>query len=59
MVDDAGQPEAYELNYVTLWAFNGHYELAGLPIVQAGDHVGDVEHLTVRLVASDLSLQGV
>ncbi|GFR42446.1 hypothetical protein Agub_g3353, partial [Astrephomene gubernaculifera] len=60
VVDEYGAPEAYELNYATFYAFNGHYDLpGGLPLFRAGHHVGDWEHLTVRLHAASLQLQGV
>ncbi|KAG2432933.1 hypothetical protein HXX76_008662 [Chlamydomonas incerta] len=55
-----GRPEAYEINYITLYAFNGHYAVPfGLPLFMVGHHVGDWEHLTVRLDARSLELQGV
>ncbi|KAG2448800.1 hypothetical protein HYH02_006151 [Chlamydomonas schloesseri] len=55
-----GRPEAYEINYITYYAFNGHYAVPfGLPIFMTGHHVGDWEHLTVRLDARTLELQGV
>ncbi|PNW77468.1 hypothetical protein CHLRE_10g437900v5 [Chlamydomonas reinhardtii] len=55
-----GRPEAYEINYITFYAFNGHYAVPfGLPILMTGNHVGDWEHLTVRLDARTLELQGV
>ncbi|GIL45837.1 hypothetical protein Vafri_2972 [Volvox africanus] len=60
VVDDNSLPEAYEINYVTFYAFNGHYNLpANVPLFRTGHHVGDWEHLTVRLDAASLELQGV
>ncbi|KXZ46481.1 hypothetical protein GPECTOR_43g917 [Gonium pectorale] len=60
VVDECGEPEAYEINYITYYAYNGHYDLpAGLPLFRTGHHVGDWEHLTVRLDAATLELQGV
>ncbi|GLI63993.1 hypothetical protein VaNZ11_007105 [Volvox africanus] len=60
VVDDNSLPEAYEINYVTFYAFNGHYNLpANVPLLRTGHHVGDWEHLTVRLDAASLELQGV
>lgn len=36
-----GRPEAYEINYITFYAFNGHYAVPfGLPILMTGNHVG-------------------
>ncbi len=41
MVDDDGQPEAYEINYVTFYAYNGQYHLpANVPLFRTGQHVG-------------------
>ncbi|EFJ52516.1 hypothetical protein VOLCADRAFT_115992, partial [Volvox carteri f. nagariensis] len=58
VVDDSGQPEAYEINYITFYAFNGHYHIpANVPLFRTGHHVGDWEHLTVRLDATSLELQ--
>mmetsp|Transcript_25093 Transcript_25093/g.68172 ORF Transcript_25093/g.68172 Transcript_25093/m.68172 type:complete len:404 (-) Transcript_25093:438-1649(-) len=54
-----GVPEALEINYMTLFAFNGAYPLFGLPCLLAGDHQGDWEHCTVRLRLQDLALSGV
>ncbi|GLC57663.1 hypothetical protein PLESTB_001251300 [Pleodorina starrii] len=60
VVDDYGAPEAYEINYITYYAFNGAYHLpANVPLFRTGHHVGDWEHLTVRLDAASLELQGV
>ncbi|KAF5830041.1 hypothetical protein DUNSADRAFT_15082 [Dunaliella salina] len=54
-----GVPEALEMNYMTLFAFNGAYPLFGLPCLLAGAHQGDWEHCTVRLRLQDLALMGV
>ncbi|KAG2501239.1 hypothetical protein HYH03_001046 [Edaphochlamys debaryana] len=61
VVDErTGTPEAYEINYITFYSFNGFYHLpAGLPLFKTGHHVGDWEHMTVRLHANSLELQGV
>ncbi len=41
VVDDRGCPEAYEVNYITYYPWNGHYAIpAGLPLVRTGHHVG-------------------
>mmetsp|Transcript_21896 Transcript_21896/g.55735 ORF Transcript_21896/g.55735 Transcript_21896/m.55735 type:complete len:467 (-) Transcript_21896:396-1796(-) len=50
--EDPSQPvvaEALEITYLTFYAFNGEYPLAGLHCLPVGHHEGDWEHLTVRL----------
>lgn len=38
-----------EINYLTLYAYNGPYRLGGLGAVQVGAHDGDWEHWTARV----------
>ncbi|MEW5304850.1 MAG: hypothetical protein WDW36_007431 [Sanguina aurantia] len=59
IVDEGGVAEAYEINYINFHGYNGCYNIFGMPFIQSGAHVGDWEHTTVRLGASDLSLLGV
>jgi len=40
-------PEALEINYITLFAYNGHYSIAGA--LHVGAHDGDIEHCTARV----------
>lgn len=46
--DDNRYIEAFEINYITLYAYNGEYTV--IPgLVQAGAHDGDIEHITARV----------
>ena len=45
-----GSVEALEVQYLTLYAFNGAYNVGGLPFIQTGAHDGDWEHCTARSV---------
>ncbi|KAK9787511.1 hypothetical protein WJX73_007386 [Symbiochloris irregularis] len=55
-----GTIEALELTYITFYAHNGWYALAGFSwSPRVGAHDGDWEHLTMRLQAPSFSLQGV
>ena len=47
-----GSVEALEVQYLTLYAFNGAYNVGGLPFIQTGAHDGDWEHCTARSAAS-------
>lgn len=49
VLNSSGRVEALELNYLTLYAYNGHYNVFGMAI---GAHTGDWEHVTVRLDAA-------
>lgn len=40
VLDDAGRVEAYEINYVTLYAYNGAHNLGGLGLIYAGAGAG-------------------
>ncbi|GFH14013.1 uncharacterized protein HaLaN_09986, partial [Haematococcus lacustris] len=53
VVDEQGHVEAYELTYITFWAYNGEYNLAGLPCLKVGQHVGVVlaQHRPASLAA--------
>ena len=42
--------EAIELTYLTLYAFNGPYNVGGWSALQTGQHDGDWEHITARWV---------
>lgn len=53
----AGEFEALEITYITLFAFNGHYEI--LPGLSVGAHDGDIEHLSVRVDPTNGELIGV
>lgn len=41
------QYEAIEINYITLFAYNGPYTVAGC--ITTGAHDGDIEHITARV----------
>lgn len=44
----SSQIEAVEITYITLFAYNGHYDV--IPgIIRAGAHDGDIEHITARV----------
>lgn len=45
----ASVPLTLEINYLTLYAYNGPYRLGGLGAVQVGAHDGDWEHWTARV----------
>jgi hypothetical protein len=48
VADDNRYIEAFEINYITLYAYNGEYTV--IPgLVQAGAHDGDIEHITARV----------
>lgn len=51
-----GTPEALEINYITLYAHNGSYKVAGW--FDVGAHDGDIEHISAR-VRLDGSLLGM
>ncbi|KAA8495776.1 hypothetical protein FVE85_1931 [Porphyridium purpureum] len=57
--EDHSSIEAIEITFLTFFAFNGSYPLCGLEFWRAGDHVGDIEHLTVRCSAESGELIGV
>jgi hypothetical protein len=46
---DGSSVEAIEINYITVFAFNGHYNLGGLGLLHVGAHDGDIEHCTARV----------
>ena len=54
IVGGDGSVEALEVQYLTLYAFNGAYNVGGLPFIQTGAHDGDWEHCTARSVNSRL-----
>jgi hypothetical protein len=56
---DGSGVEALEINYVTLFAFNGPYDVGGLGLVHAGAHDGDIEHITARVHPSSGALLGM
>ena len=45
--DNPAHIEALEISYITLFGYNGHYNVAGL--VRTGAHPGDIEHITARV----------
>lgn len=49
VLNSSGDVEALELNYMTFYAYNGHYNVFGMAV---GAHTGDWEHVTVRLDAN-------
>jgi hypothetical protein len=45
---DPNQVEALEITYITLFAYNGDYEV--IPgLIRTGAHDGDIEHITARV----------
>lgn len=53
-----GEIEALEITYITFYAHNGWYALAGFSwSPRVGAHDGDWEHLTMRLQAPSFTLQ--
>lgn len=52
-----GVREALEINYLTLYAHNGWYDIGYLGLLKVGAHDGDWEHMTVRLSAATGELQ--
>ena len=43
--------EAVEITYITLFAYNGHYDVLG-GLIATGQHDGDIEHITARVDAT-------
>ena len=53
-----GEVEALEITYITFYAHNGWYALAGFSwSPRVGAHDGDWEHLTMRLQGPSFTLQ--
>lgn len=48
VVNPLGYVEAIEINYLTLYTHNAPYTVLGF--FKCGEHTGDWEHMTVRLV---------
>jgi len=48
-----------EIIYMTFFAYNGEYALCGLPLIKAGMHDGDWEHVTVRIDAKSGEFYGI
>lgn len=57
IIGSDGNVEAIEITYLTLYAHNGAYTVAGM--IRTGAHDGDWEHLTVRITPETGELTGV
>lgn len=59
VVNKDGTLAAIEINYLTFYAHNGHYDVGYIGLFKVGAHDGDWEHITVRLSPETGALQAV